>query len=102
MTRLPIFFNPYELREAYERHSLPKHAYAKGPSVMDLRALAARMAYEHAQSLGTSPPLPPAPASLGWGAWHSQPPLPAGAGTAGSGWRSALWRSGHAARSPVK
>ena len=46
MTRLPVFFSPYELREAYERHNVPKHAYAKVPSVMDLRALAAHMAEE--------------------------------------------------------
>jgi hypothetical protein len=46
MTRLPIFFNPYQLREAYERANVPKHAYAKGPSVMDIRALAAHMAEE--------------------------------------------------------
>ena len=28
---------------------MPKHAYAKGPNVMDIRALAAHMADEHAK-----------------------------------------------------
>ena len=70
MTRLPIFFNPYQLREAYERANVPKHAYVKGPSVMDIRALAAHMADEHAECGLVLAPQMTVPASWGWLSWH--------------------------------
>ena len=44
-----IFSYPDQLREAYERAKVPKHAYAKGPRVMEIRALAAHMADRHAE-----------------------------------------------------
>lgn len=69
----PILFNPYQLREAYERANVPKHAYAKGPSVMDIRALAAHMADEHAERGLVLAPHVTVPASWGWLSWHSRP-----------------------------
>ena len=46
MTMLPVFFSPYELRDAYKAHNVPTQAYAKGPKTMDLRSLVASMAAE--------------------------------------------------------
>ena len=43
MTQLPIFLSPYELRDAYEKYNVPKHAYERGPKTMDLRSLVANM-----------------------------------------------------------
>ena len=68
-----IFSNPYQLREAYERANVPKHAYAKGPSVMDIRALAAHMADEQAERGLVLAPHVTVPASWGWLSWHSRP-----------------------------
>ena len=60
-----IFSCPDQLREAYERAKVPKHAYAKGPSVMDLRALAAHMADRHTERGPVLAPQMAAPASWG-------------------------------------
>ena len=68
-----IFSNPYQLREAYERANVPKHAYVKGPSVMDIRALAAHMADEHAECGLVLAPQMTVPASWGWLSWHPRP-----------------------------
>lgn len=46
MTMLPVFFSPYELRDAYQARNVPAQAYAKGPKTMDLRSLVASMAAE--------------------------------------------------------
>jgi len=46
MARLPVFLSPYDLKAVYERYNVPKHAYAKGPQVMDLRMLVDHMASE--------------------------------------------------------